>query len=190
MFPRLESTLAQMSAAQNRFGFMSVNVSAPLGTWQLTTDKNRKVAYLHADRVAARLRNKVSELGVDYLACITRHWMQSDEKKNRYAWWDPKSPVLLFSTADFDLPSSGVETDRAITNVVVGALAAKLSDSTYHEKGDHRCPLYYNTNRPDSDLAQQLSFDAACRKHLRKTIPQDLAALDALLALFHPSTAS
>ncbi|WP_414664929.1 DUF7379 domain-containing protein [Horticoccus sp. 23ND18S-11] len=187
MFPELESTLTKMSAAQDRFGFLLVDVSAPLGTWQMSGTDGNKTTYLHADRVARRLRNKVRELGVDYLACVTRHRMQSADDKNLYAWWDEASPVMLFSTAGFPLPPSGPETDRAIASALVGTLASLLGDIDYHEKGDHRCPLFYNPARLYEHLIDRLRFDVPCRRHLRKAIPKELPALETLLGLFHDS---
>lgn len=186
LFPDLESTLVQMSGAQQQFGFLTVDLSAPLGTWQVGGAVGHKTAFLHADHVAAKLRNKVPELGVDFLACVTRHRLHSEAEKDIYAWWDPKTRVMLFSTKGYPLPPSGPETDRAIANALVGALAAVLSDSDYHDKGDHHCPLYYNPNRLYERLIDRLKFDPECRRHLRKTAAADLPALDTLLGLFHP----
>ena len=105
--------------------------------------------------------------------------------KDLYAWWDKNSPVMVFSTAGFPLPPSGPETDRAIASALVGALASLLGDIDYHDKGDHRCPLYYNAGRLYEHLIDRLRFDATCRRHLRTAIPRELPALETLLALFH-----
>jgi hypothetical protein len=188
MFPELESTLNRMSSAQSRFGFLPVDISVPLGTWQLTGSAENKTTYLHADRVAQRLSNKVSELGVDYLACVTRHRLHSEEEKDIYAWWDSDSRVMLFSTKGYPLPPSGPDTDRAIANAVVGALAAMLTKTDYHEKGDHHCALYYNPDRLYEHLIEHLNFDASCRRNLQKLIPKELPALETLLSLFHAQT--
>jgi hypothetical protein len=67
----------------------------------------------------------------------------------------------------------------------VGALAAVLADTDYHEKGDRHCPLYYNAERLYERLIERLKFDADCRRHLKKSAPDDLPALDTLLGLFH-----
>ncbi len=189
LFPQLESTLLRMSHAQDRFGFLAVDISAPLGTWQLTGVSGRQAPYLHADHVAAKLRNKVPELGVDFLACVTRHRLYSADEKDVYAWWDRDARVMLFSTRGYPLPPSGPETDRAIANAVVGALAAVLGDSDYHDKGDACCPLYYNAERLYARLVERLEFDADCRRHLRKAAPGDLPALETLLDVFHAPAA-
>lgn len=187
LFPHLEATLVRMSDAQDRFGFLPVDISAPLGTWQLTGASGQQAPYLHADHVAAKLRNKVPELGVDFLACVTRHRLYSADEKDVYAWWDRDARVMLFSTRGYPLPPSGPETDRAIANAVVGALAAVLGDCDYHDKGEEGCPLHYNAERIYTRLIERLTFDAECRRHLRKAAPDDLPALETLLGLFHPA---
>ncbi|MBL9211525.1 MAG: CHAT domain-containing protein, partial [Opitutaceae bacterium] len=45
LFPELEPTLDRMSAAQTRFGFLPVDLSAPLGTWQLAGAAGRQRTY-------------------------------------------------------------------------------------------------------------------------------------------------
>lgn len=187
IFPDLESTLSRMSAAQTTFGFLPVDLSVPLGTWRLTgaDTGDGKATYLNADQVARRLRNKVPELGVDFLACVTRHRLHSEAENEIYAWWDTAARVMLFSTKGYPLPPSGPETDRAIANALVGALAAVLSDVDYHDKGDRHCPLYYNPDRLYERLVDRLEFDAGCRRQLRRAAAAELPALDTLLGLFH-----
>lgn len=187
LFPELEVTLDRMSRAQERFGFLPVDISAPLGTWQLSGAAGQQSTFLHADHVAAKLRNKVPELGVDFLACVTRHRLHSEDEKDIYAWWDTQTRVMLFSTKGYPLPPTGPETDRAIANALVGALAAVLTDTDYHEKGDRHCPLYYNAERLYERLIERLKFDPDCRRHLKKAVPEDVTALDTLLGLFHPA---
>jgi hypothetical protein len=92
---------------------------------------------------------------------------------------------MLFSTKGYELPPSGPQTERAIANALVGALGAMLSDLDYHDKGDHRCPLFYDPERLYEHLVDHLQFDATCRRHLQKTIPEELPALETLLGLFH-----
>jgi hypothetical protein len=189
LFPDLEPTLDKMSGAQERFGFLAVDLSAPVGTWQLTGAPGQQSTYLHADHVAAKLRNKVPELGVDFLACVTRHRLHSADEKDIYAWWDTQTRVMLFSTKGYPLPPTGPDTERAIANAIVGALAAVLADKDYHEKGDRHCPLYYNAERLYERLLERLKFDRECRNHLKKAAPEDVPALDKLLGLFHDSPA-
>jgi hypothetical protein len=89
-FAELETILARMNAAQQRFGFELVTLSAPIGTWQLSREVKHR-AYLDANKVVGRLRNKPNELGIDALICITKQPMGGREKgkgvaKNLYAW--------------------------------------------------------------------------------------------------------
>ncbi|MGI8427255.1 MAG: hypothetical protein ACR2M4_11830 [Actinomycetota bacterium] len=129
-----------------------------------------------------------AELRVDVLACITRHWLRDDTTLNLYGWWPDhqKPPVVIFSCAGFDdLAAEGRETDRVIANVVVTALSGFLSEMGTHEKGAKDCPMAYNEDRDFAKLTGRQKFDKICHAKLKKKIPKELAALDALLETFH-----
>lgn len=189
-FPSLLETLARMSLAQRQFQFESVNVSTPLDIWDLGERSPDGGPYLHAEKLARRIRGMTARLGVEALACITRHWMRSADTLNIFGWWEggKKSSVLIFSCAGFeDLPPEGSRTDRVIANVTVAALAGCLSNLDTHETGDRHCPFYYNAERDFSLMVGRQKFDASCRDDVLKTLGREkLAALDTLLTLFHP----
>jgi hypothetical protein len=168
---------------QTEFGSELVDLSAPLGAWNL----KGKRPYLWAERLAKRLRSKAVELRVDVLACVTRHWLRDDNWFNIYGWWpdDQDPPGAIFSCAGFDdLAPERAATDRAIANSRVSALTGSFANVGYHTRGPKQCPLYFNQERSLERLTGAQAFDRPCRKKLVRTIRKELPALDALLAAF------
>jgi hypothetical protein len=187
VFPSLRNTLDRMNGAQARFGFELVDLSAPIDAWDLEKKSPDGTPYLWAERLAQRLGRAPLELRVDVLACITRHWLRSDDDVNLYGWWpgDGEPPVVIFSCAGADdLLAEGPETDRAIANVLVSLLSGYRGQIDAHERGPKDCPMSYNDGRELAYMTGQQSFHGACEKKLAKTIPKDLPALKALLKLF------
>jgi hypothetical protein len=181
VFPGLEKTVTAMNRAQSVFGFELVELSVPLGVWDLDSDKTKR--YLWAEHLAERLQRMPMELGVDVLACGTRHWLRDDNWLNLYGWWPGgrKPPIIIFSIAGFDeLPPEGPETDRAIANVMVTGLAGFYGDVDSHTRSKD-CPLSFNENRELEHLVGQQKFDAACRKKLKPKLKEKFDALEALL---------
>jgi hypothetical protein len=184
VFPKLDTTLGAMNQAQNVFGFELVDLSVPFGVWDLDTEKG--TPYLWADRLASRLERMPMELGVEVLACVTRHWMRDDNWLNLYGWWPAgrRPPIIVFSIAGFeDLAPEGRETDRAITNGTVTALAGFYGDIDSHERS-RSCPMWFNQNRDFKHLVAQQEFDATCRKKLKPQLGAKFDALESLLRAF------
>jgi len=185
VFPSLERTLAVMNQAQPVFGFDLVDMSVPLDAW----DVNRREGanFLWAEHVARRLQVKAAELGADILACITRHWLRDDDWLYLYGWWpeDQTPPVVIFSVAGFDLlEPEGLDTNRAIANVMVTGLAGFFGNVGTHASGAKNCPLAFNEARKLEHLVAPQKFDARCRRRLKGRLGRKLAALDALLKAF------
>lgn len=127
------------------------------------------------------------ELRVDVLACVTNHWMRSDDWFNLFGWWPDgkRPPVVIFSCAGFaDIPAEGREADRAIANVIVSLLAGYRGQIDAHEHGSQTCPMAFNGNRKTSILTGRQKFDESCFSKLKKLIPKEAQALKELLALF------
>jgi hypothetical protein len=181
VFPALEKTLDRMNAAQDVFGFELVDMSAPLDAW----DRSHETPYLWAERVASRLASKTVELHVDLLACVTRQWLRDNTTLNIYGWWPDEGvpPVGIFSTAGLGLAPEGPNTDRAIINMSVTLLAGFFGDMDSHETGAKNCPLSYDEDRDVTYLIGKQRFDVACRNKLKKAMPQEFPALEALLKL-------
>jgi len=185
VFPSLDQTLQGMTRSQEIFGFEMVDLSVPLGVWDL--DSVRGTPYLWAEHLAHRLQRTPMELGVEALACVTRHWMRSDEWFNIYNWWPGKnkSPIMIFSVAGFeDMAPAGPETNRAIANAMVCGLAGFYGDVGSHTRGAKDCPMAFNEGRVFKYVVGRLKFDASCRKLLRPKLGPKFDALETLLKTF------
>ena len=185
VFPALGRTLQAMNGAQSVFGFELVEMSVPLDVWDL--NKEEGTNFLKAEQVARRLQGKPVELGVDILACITRHWLRDEDWLYLYGWWPDgrKPPVVIFSVAGFDqLPAEGPDTDRAIANAAVTCLAGFYGDLDTHSRGAKDCPLAFNQSRDYKHIVGPQRFDASCRRKLSRALGPKLGALEALLRVF------
>jgi hypothetical protein len=186
-FPALESTLAWMNGCQSAIGFKVAALSSPLDIWDMDQGEGEgdSPPYLNADRAAKRLGRIAPELGVDVLACITRHFLRDEITDNLYGWWpDAKQPpVVIFSCAGLDLAPAGPATDSAIANVMVTLLSGFLTGEGSHR--DHPgCPRYFNGERNVGGITGRQKFDAGCLKLLREKAPAETPALEALLDVF------
>ena len=185
VFPALEKTVEAMNRVQGVFGFELVDLSVPLGVWDLEEEEG--TPYLWAEHLADRLQRMPMELGVEVLACVTRHWMRDDNWLNLYGWWpgDRKPPIVIFSIAGFEeLAPEGPETDRAIANATAAVLAGFYGDVDSHTGRAKGCPLWFNQSRDFKGLVGQQKFDASCRKTLKAKLGAKLGALEALLKTF------
>lgn len=184
VFPELGKTLKAMNEAQSEFGFELTDFSVPLGVWDLESVKG--TPYLWAESLAHRLERMPMELGADVLACVTRHWMTDNEWLNIYNWWPEgrKPPIVIFSIAGFEkLPPQGPETDRAVANNLVTALAGFYGNLNTHQNSK-TCPMWINEDREFDFLVNQQKFDMSCRKQLRSKLGRRFPALEALLKVF------
>jgi CHAT domain len=184
VFPQLGQTLNTMNQAQSEFGFELADLSVPLGVWDLESKKG--TPYLWAERLAHRLARMPMELGVEVLACVTRHWLTDNDWLNLYNWWPEgrNPPIVIFSIAGFEeLAPQGPETDRAIANNLVTALAGFYGNVDSHERS-RNCPLWVNEKREFAFLVNQQKFDAVCRKKLKRELGTKFDALEELLKVF------
>jgi hypothetical protein len=183
VFPKLADTLEKFNRAQTHFGFSLTDLSAPVDAWDLEDASAGGVPTLRAEHFAHRLARMPAELRVNAIACVTRHPMRDGEGNAINAWWPwPGQPgVLIFSCAAFpQLEPEGAATEHVIANVLVGALAGFLGDVDTHDK-PRDCPLSHNVSLDFKRLTRPLAFHKKCRDQLAKTIPTELAALEALL---------
>lgn len=184
VFPSLAKTIDMMSHAQNVFGFELVNLSVPLGVWDLDSDP--KQPYLWAEHLARRLERISMELGVEVLVCITRQWLRDDYTLNLFNWWPGghKPPIIIYSVAGFDMAAEGPNTDRALANTAVAGLAGFYADMDCHKGPPKDCPLWFNGARDMKTIVGQQKFDPTCRKQLKSKLGEKLDALEALLKTF------
>lgn len=186
-FPRLEQTLDPMNAAQQAFAFELAALSPPLDVWDLDPRAPDGGPYLSAERLAERMAGKPADLRVNLLVCISRHWLRDENWLNLAGWWPAgrTPPVLVFSCAGFEeLLAAGPDTDRALANLMVAGLAGFLADVDTHTRGPKTCPLFFDEEREMALLTGRQAFDKTCARTLRRRIPQELPALEALLTVF------
>ncbi|HSE31191.1 MAG TPA: CHAT domain-containing protein [Pyrinomonadaceae bacterium] len=185
VFPALNKTLERMNQTQKDFGFELVDLSVPLGVWDL--DSERGTPYLWAEMLADRLQRMPMELGVELLVCVTRHWLRDDDWLGLYGWWpsDKRPPIIIFSIAGFEeLSPEGPETDRAIANAMVTGLAGYYGEFESHDGRSTDCPMWFNEERDYQHLVSDQRFDASCRKKLKAKVGKTFGAFEALLKVF------
>jgi hypothetical protein len=127
------------------------------------------------------------ELGVEVLACVTRHWMRDDKWFNIYGWWPGghHPPIIIYSIAGFEqMAPEGPDTDRALANSMVECLAGFYGGVDSHKRGAKDCPLAFNEIRDYEHVVGRLKFDPTCRKKLKPKLGAKLSALEALLKTF------
>ena len=186
VFPALDKTIEAMNGAQDIFGFELVDLSVPLGVWDFEEEEG--TAYLWAEHLARRLQRMPMELGVDVLACLTRQWMRDNEWFNFYIWWPDggKPPIVIYSVAGLDeIAPEGQETNRALANGLVSALAGFYANVGTHDRGPKNCPMAFDVNRDIEVIVGPQKFDAICRKNLKSKLGAKLNALEALLKTFN-----
>ena len=184
-FPQLDALLVSMNKAQECFEFVTAEVTIPLGVWEQYEDKEtgERTRYLHAQRFARKVKAQPQRLGVDFLFCVTNHWMRDGDFYNLYGWWssDRDCRVLLFSTQGLSLPAEGTAAGRVVANAVVQTLAAQMAEEmqpkpltkpAIHEKGAADCPFFGNVERTSDIIAGRLKFDTLCKKYLRTHLPE------------------
>jgi hypothetical protein len=206
-FPRLEATLNRMNAVQNSFGFELVDTSAPVGTWRMEDiDGDGEDLQLDAEHAARKLRGKASELGVDYLLCLTDKRIIGSDWIGLYAWWweddDPADlprNIFFFSTDIEDLVRTGPTADRTISNLAVTALCAMMVPIEMHPGGRGKngierrlCPMFENNDVELAYVEGSLTFCGTCIEELTEATGSgrfdlrdaDIEALKTLLRVF------
>ena len=186
-FPALRSTLNRLNAVQQYYGFEVVDLSVPIDSWYY----KRGNRYIDADKFAERLAPQISLLGVEYLAVIVDEPIAIETSTKNpqfdyYGWMPPadKPPVLIFSTKDLGLPPTGPGTDRAVANVAVSGIAGYLMGGATHSKGQTGCPNYLNPSRKLELITGRETFCRPCTAKLIRSHPEELKALNAILAAF------
>src|SRR5262249_20565484 len=96
-------------------------------------------------------------------------------------WWSSEADqrLILFSIAGLPIRPRGPTTARALTNVMVGSLAAKLLETARnrlitHKAGSRACPFYFNASRDFDGVAGPREFDRSCRDALQKHLAKEL----------------
>jgi hypothetical protein len=178
--PELDEVLTQLNNAQKGFEFLAASLSAPLDAFKVVGGKR----YLWKERVARRLQGCAGELGANLLLCLT-HYPLSDGGKKIFAWW-PKDAqsIVIFSYAGMPLDPESRDTARALTNVIVRAIAATQKKLPLHPGPHKECPMYANEGAVMSIITARQAFDLECCAKFDDA--KVLTALDAMLRVFDP----
>jgi hypothetical protein len=163
----MDAIASRLTAVQDQFGFEAVSLSAPIGTWQRSSEIDG-IAYLRAEEVVHRLESKPGELGVEHLIAITNLPLADRETTNLSIWYDNKDDrISVFSTAGLldQLHPPELTLERMIANTI----AFVLMRNDAHEKGESDCPGFYNEDRDIRWIAGRLRLCNVCRKRIEET---------------------
>lgn len=175
IFPRFSRIAEALTGVQDLYAFEVVSIPAPLGTWRRKPDSGR--AYLMAENIAERLRDKPKELGLDRLIAFTNLPMRDAETLDLYAWdEDPGGKISLFSSSglleSLDPPKLSAE------KMIINAIAGFLTNLPTHKTGARNCLSFYNEEREIELIAGHLQLCKRCLGKLdrstRKAVEQML----------------
>jgi hypothetical protein len=172
--PHLDQIAANLTERQNRFRFQAVSMSAPIGTWR--TERSGDGTYLDANRIAARLKSKPDEVGVEKLICITNLPLRDSRTLDIYAW-DDDPRIAIFSTRDLldKLNPPLLMFERMVANAVAGFVCGLETDQRHNKN----CPNFYNEDREIASIAGKLKLCPVCRRKIKDA--EMLKAIDGLL---------
>ncbi len=187
-FPRMQDIVGALNRTQTVFEFSVEEVTIPLGVWEVYDDPDtgESVRFLHANRFGSKTKNMPHRLGVDYLLCATNHWLRDHDWLYLYGWWSGRKDcrVLILSTAGLTLTTEGPGACRVVANSIVQSLASQMTEENgascaIHEDGDKNCPFFFNRDRDSAVISSREKFDARCRAHVKKHLPQNFRGFSA-----------
>jgi len=177
--PQLAQVATKLNSVQSRLFFEPVSFSAPLGTWERESEKG--VLYLRAEQVAAKLKDKPAQLGIDRMLCFTTFPLKDEATYNLFYWADESNTIAIYSLAGLldrlDPPVTSLE--RLIANACI-TFVGGLDN---HEDGAKDCPFYYNDERDIRWIAGPLRICSLDLEKL-KSLGRDVATLERLLAVY------
>ena len=186
MIPHLPEICDHLTDVQNVYSFETVSFPAPIGTWRREQDENQ--AYVVAETLYERLKNKPKELGLDRLVCMINFPLKSGNKKHLYYWpLEPGTSERLSIVSTFDLLDQLTGGEFTVERMMAHLAAAVVADLIPHlpDVGPADCPFFYNKKRDISSIAGRLRFCAACRRQCKKPEDQDrLRIAEQLLAAY------
>ena len=168
--PHLDRIAQVLTDKQSEYMFKAVSINAPLGTWQREKERDGdsgSVAYLNAEKVVLRLRQKPKELGVNRLIAITNFPLRDSKDTGLYAWDDdPEQQISIFSTYEL---LQQLTPEYTIERLVANAVAGFISGLPAHRVGPKNCPSFYNPECEIQYVAGPLKLCNSCRMKLRKS---------------------
>ncbi len=180
VIPHLDQIAERLTDAQKAFEFEAVSIPAPLGTWRREAEGSK--AFMKAEKVLKRIREKPTELGVDRLIAFTNLPMADSNTTDLYAWDDdPEEKISLFSTYNFlnELDPPRLSIERLVANAAAGFLSSIAEGA--HDGGPKDCPMYFNDERNVQWVAGPLHFCQPDQKRIKSSIRD---AVNALLRVY------
>jgi hypothetical protein len=186
MIPRLPEICERLTRVQQVYSFETVSFPAPIGTWRRERDKDQ--AFVVAETLYERLKNKPKELGMDRLVCMINFPLKSGKSKYLYYW--PLKPGMgerLAIVSTFELLDQLTGPEFTVERMMAHLAAAVVADLPPHRPGvgPADCPYFYNKERDISSIAGRLRFCATCRRQFKGKYGQArLRAAEQLLAAY------
>jgi hypothetical protein len=186
MIPHLPEICERLTRVQRVYSFEVVSFPAPIGTWRREQDKDQ--AFVVAETLYERLKNKPKELGLDRLVCMINFPLKSGKSKYLY-YWPLKAGKgdRLAIVSTFDLLEQLTGPEFTVERMMAHLAAAVAAGLTPHHPGvgPADCPYFYNKDRHISSIAGRLRFCAACRRQFKgKDGQARLRAAQQLLAAY------
>ena len=145
-------------------------------------------AFVVAETLYERLKNKPKELGMRRLVCMINFPLKSGKSKYLYYW--PLKPGMgerLSIVSTFELLDQLTGPEFTVERMMAHLAAAVVADLPPHRPGvgPADCPYFYNKDRDISSIAGRLRFCAACRRQFKgKDGQARLRAAEQLLAAY------
>ena len=181
MIPHLPEICERLTKVQDQYAFETVSFPAPIGIWRREQDKDQ--AFVVAETLYDRLKDKPTELGVDALICMINFPMK--DARTRYLYYWRRDPLIVTST--FGLLEQLNEREFTVERMMAHLAAAVIAGIPPHPRrvGPADCPLFYNEKRDIRSIAGRLTFCAACRKQFKDKAEQGrLKAAERILAAY------
>ncbi len=181
MIPHLPEICERLTKTQNLYAFETVSFPAPIGIWRREQDKDQ--AFVVAETLYERLKDKPKELGIDTLICMINFPMK--DARTRYLYYWRRDPLIVTST--FGLLEQLNEREFTVERMMAHLAAAVVAGIPPHPRriGPADCPLYYNAERNIRSIAGRLTFCPTCRKQFKdKDAQQRLQAAQRILAAY------
>ena len=181
MIPHLPEICERLTKAQDQYAFETVSFPAPIGIWRREQEKDQ--AFVVAETLYDRLKDKPKELGVDVLICMINFPMK--DARTRYLYYWRRDPLIVTST--FGLLEQLNEREFTVERMMAHLAAAVVAGIPPHPRrvGPADCPLFYNDQRDIRSIAGRLTFCASCRKQFKDKAGQErLRAAERILTAY------
>lgn len=195
--PGLEQIAQELSTSQDLYHFEVAELSAPVGTWRLVSDKPQPEGraspqgIIKGEEVARKLSSQVSNLGYSRLFCITSFALggkvHSEYNPDLVLWNDdPQKRIAIISGAKI---LEAFDEAHPLGRFIANTLVCALCGDPEHKKGmgPKDCPNYVS-KKPQTAIPARLEYVAAkqriCGKCGLQLEDDKKKALEKLLAVY------